>query len=101
MHKSETFGVGNFTQRIYEDEESFIFPDDNNQTVKSKFGVYSLVKGDGPIDFELSINPPNYIEFFIKKFRQLSKVWLTYSLSGRRDFEMKPKDVSNLHLRSK
>ncbi|XP_021736233.1 uncharacterized protein LOC110702794 [Chenopodium quinoa] len=94
-------GVGNFTQRIYEDEESFILPGDKNQTIESEFDVYSLVKGDGPIDFELSINPPNYIEFFIKKFKLLSKVWLTYSLSGRRIFEMKPEDVSKLHLRSK
>jgi hypothetical protein len=94
------FTVEMFENRTYRHEEGRLLQGEGGENVVVTKDVYSLVKGNRPLDSNRSDGPPVNIENFIHSYKQMSKAWFTYSLSERKVFKMNPKDVSMLNMRS-
>ncbi|GAA0183740.1 hypothetical protein LIER_31099 [Lithospermum erythrorhizon] len=80
--------------------EKLFFQGKDGKKVDKTQDVYSLVKGDGPINFNRSDKTRAHIKNFIHSYKQMSKVWFTYSLFGRKHFKMSYDSVSKLNMRS-
>jgi len=94
------FTVEVFENQTYELEEGHLLQGEGGENVAETEDVYSLVKGNRPLNTNRSNSPLVNIENFIHSYKQMSKAWFTYSLSERKVFKMNPKDVSMLNMRS-
>lgn len=89
-----------FEKRTYEDEENIILESNDNEKNETKTDpdVYSLVKANGSINFNIYDKTLIFIVILIKKFGKLSNVWYLYSFT--RFCDMSSKDVVRFHMRS-
>jgi len=94
------FTVEVFENPTYRQEAGRLLEGKGGEKVAVIEDVYSLVKGNRPLDSNRSDGPPVNIKNFINSYKKMSKAWLTYSLSERKVFQMNPNDVSMLNMRS-
>ncbi|CAH9103935.1 unnamed protein product [Cuscuta europaea] len=85
-----------FSKRTFEDEEKLLL----GTGIGVDADVYSLVKANGPINFNENKRIPDFIRELIKKYSNLCKVWYLYSLTDNKCYEMRPQDVLRYHMRS-
>jgi hypothetical protein len=86
---------GLYAIRPFQDEEMPALHNKHNRD------VYSVVKGNGPIDFNATVETEAFIGELLKNFAKLSKVWFVYALTGKRHFPLEKKDSEEFHMKSK